>query len=871
MQHLREEILSIVNHADYKAMKPKLIAKRLGLTGDEAETVRKTVKKMVREGLLAYGSNHMVLPVATPPIRLAPSPSEGRAGEGGDAGTRADSNLQGDAPPLSPPPQGEGDQSEHKRTKKKQKKHDPDHIVGAFRRMEAGFGFVRPEGTQRVEGRDADIFIPANAAGDAASGDTVSVKVSHRGRGGKMEGRIIDVVTRATNRFVGTYFEQGGMGMVQIDGKLFTQPIYVGDPGAKGVRHDDKVVIEMVRFPSHVHDGEGVIIEVLGNRGLPGVDTLSIMHEYSLPGPFAEDALEDARLQAEKFDESIGTESSGFHRQDITGETIITIDPVTARDFDDAISLTRADNGHWLLGVHIADVSHFVQPKTALDREAKDRATSVYLPDRVIPMLPEIISNNLASLQPDRVRYAITARIEFTADGVRIGTDVFKSAIKSRRRFTYEEVDEYLLARGMVDRDNNKKSVLSPPLDGEGAGEGWEAGTRAAPLPSPPLKGEGAGKKIPKVAKGSKSAPSSTGGVFSNLTPEVDALLERMFALAMQLRERRFRRGALELNRPELEIDLDKDGRVTGAHLEINTESHQIIEEFMLAANEAVAEKLFDDELIFLRRVHGAPDPRKLKALTAFVGELGIKTDSLESRFALQKLLKDIEGDPREHAINYATLRSMQRAVYSPEEEGHFALASDCYCHFTSPIRRYPDLTVHRLIDELAQGKKPLQNLETLLILGDHCSDREQRATEAERELNKVKLLNYFADKIGTEMNGFITGVESFGLFVTGSDIPAEGFIPIAALTDDYYRFDRAGHVVHGLRSGNSYRLGDQVRVAVAAVDVDRRQLDFRLLGRVGKSNVPSPKTRSRRSPAGQTPAKPAKKKGPRKGGKGRR
>ena len=213
----------------------------------------------------------------------------------------------------------------------------------------------------------------------------------------------------------------------------------------------------------------------------------------------------------------------------------------------------------------------------------------------------------------------------------------------------------------------------------------------------------------------------------------------------------------------------------------------------------------------------------------------------------------------------------MQRAVYSPEEEGHFALASDCYCHFTSPIRRYPDLTVHRLFDDLAQGKKPVQSLEALLILGDHCSDREQRATEAERELNKVKLLNYFADKIGTEMNGYITGVESFGLFVTGSDIPAEGFIPIAALTDDYYRYDRAGHVIHGLRSGNSYRLGDPVRVAIAAVDVDRRQLDFRLLGRIGKSNVPTPRTRNRRGGGAPTPPKPAKKKGPRKGGKGRR
>ena len=261
MQHLREEILSVVNHADYKAMKPKLIAKRIGLTGNEAETVRKTIKKMVREGLLAYGSNHLVLPVAG----KAKAESGKRNEDDADdfpAMTKASSDAA--ATPLesfSPPPEG-ADSAAPK--KKKKSKHNPDHIVGAFRRMEAGFGFVRPEGTQRIEGRDADIFIPANAAGDAASGDTVSVKLTQRGRGGKLEGRIIDVVDRATNRFVGTYFERGGMGMVQIDGKLFAQPIYVGDPGAKGVQADDKVVIEMVRFPSHVHDGEGVIAEVLG-------------------------------------------------------------------------------------------------------------------------------------------------------------------------------------------------------------------------------------------------------------------------------------------------------------------------------------------------------------------------------------------------------------------------------------------------------------------------------------------------------------------------------------------------------------------------------------------------------------------------------
>ena len=281
---------------------------------------------------------------------------------------------------------------------------------------------------------------------------------------------------------------------------------------------------------------------------------------------------------------------------------------------------------------------------------------------------------------------------------------------------------------------------------------------------------------------------------------------------------------------PEIKIDLDAEGRVCGAHLEKHTESHQIIEEFMLAANEAVAETLTERGLPFLRRIHADPDPRKLKALTEFVSELGLEFDNLENRFELQKLLSDVQGDPREHAVNYAVLRSMQKAVYSPEEEGHYALASDNYCHFTSPIRRYPDLTIHRLIDALSQAKPPQQTTDTLLLLGDHCSDREQRATQAERELNKVKLLHYFQDKIGTEMEGIITGVERFGLFVLGTKIPAEGFVHISSLADDHYRYDRAGHVLQGFRSGNTYRLGDQVRVVVVSVDIDRRELDFRLL-----------------------------------------
>ena len=771
--NLRASVLELVTSLNYQPSKPAVIAKKLGLASDGVRELKKVVKQLVKSGELAWGPSHLV---------YAGEKKAGRKRDGvvASATTNEMGKVDGRA----------------KRQTKSRPAGDSKHVVGTFRRAAGGFGFVRPQGTLAAVGRDADMFIPADKTGDAANGDIVSVRLEKRGRMGKLEGRIIDVVERATNRFVGVYFEQADMGLVQVDGKIFTTPIYVGDPGAKGVRPDDKVVVEMVRFPSHVRDGEGVIIEVLGPRGQPGVDTMSIIYEFNLPGDFAEDALAEARKQAEKFDEAIGR-----GRQDLTHETIVTIDPVDARDFDDAISLQRLDNGHWLLGVHIADVSHFVQTKTPLDREAHDRATSVYLPDRVIPMLPEIISNNLASLQPHKVRYAISAMIEFTEEGARVATDVFKSAIKSRRRFTYEEVDEFLAAK-----------KLSPPQ------------TTTA-----------------KVGRQAKQA-----GVFRDLTREVDALLTRMHELAMILRGRRFARGALELSMPEMKIDLDKNGRVIGAHLEKNTESHQIIEEFMLAANEAVAERLRDAGLLFLRRAHGSPDPRKMRSLTEFVRELGFQVENLENRFELQKLLDAVKGDPREYAANYAVLRSMQRAVYSPEDEGHYALASDDYCHFTSPIRRYPDLTVHRLLDGLNRGKKPEQRMDQLLVLGDHCSEREQRATDAERVLNKVKLLDYMADKIGLELEGLITGVENFGLFITGIEIPAEGFVHISSLTDDFYRFDRAGHVIAGFRSGNSYRLGDTVRVAVAAVDRDTRELDFRLLGRVGGPKKVAGKTRAK-------------------------
>jgi ribonuclease R len=720
-QDLTHELLAFVGRPKYRPAKPRQLAKKLNVPEHRLREFKRLIKDLVKQGKLTYADKHRILP----PLGSGDKPQKHKGGDG--------------------------------------------LITGIFRRNQAGFGFVRPAGTLPGQGREQDIYIAASDAGDAASGDVVLVRLlKGGGKDRAFRGAITEIIERETHQFVGVYFERGGSGWVQVDGTLFTRPIYVGDPGAKNAQPDDKVVFEMVRFPTHTHDGEGVITEVLGARGGPGVDTLSIIREYNLPVAFAEDALEAARQEADRFDEN---DLSG--RLDLTAETIITIDPVDARDFDDAISLRREPNGHWTLGVHIADVSHFVRPGTPLDREAYQRGTSVYLPDRVVPMLPEIISNGLASLQPDRVRYTKTALLEFTAEGVPVGGEFHTAAIKSKRRFTYEEIDEY----------------LADPA-------GWR----------------------------------------SRLTPEVHSLGARMHELAMVLRRRRLARGALELTMDEVKVDLDRHGRVVGAHKVVNTESHQIIEEFMLSANEAVARRLAEAEWLFLRRVHYSPDPRKLTALTEFVGALGYQTENLQSRFELQKLLRAALGQPEQQAVNYALLRSLQRAVYSPEEEGHYALASDCYCHFTSPIRRYPDLTIHRLLELLLRGGKPRNDFSELAVLGEHCSEREQRAEEAERELTKVKLLNYLSQRIGEEMDAVITGVEQFGLFAQGIELPAEGLIHVTSLADDYYQYDRRSHTLSGRQSENQFRLGDRVRVVVAQVDVDRRELDFRLVSRRGRA-----------------------------------
>jgi len=642
-------------------------------------------------------------------------------------------------------------------------------IIGLFRRSPKGFGFVRPHGRPS---REDQIYIPPEAAGDASSGDEVAVKIVKKSRreGMNVEGRIIQIVARASGAFVGTYQEEGGAGYVKVDGTTFHDLIYVGDPGAKGAKPGDKVALEIVRYPTPYTEGEGVVTEILGARGAPGVDTLTVIRAFNIPDVFPESVLDEARELAKAFHED---QVEG--REDARELLTVTIDPATARDFDDAISLSRDEAGHWSLAVHIADVSHFVRPGSEIDDAARKRGTSVYLPDRVIPMLPEILSNSLASLQAHHTRYTVSAFLDYTPEGVLTGKRFARTAIRVDHRFTYEQA--YAVMR-----------------DPQGEHEG--------------------------------------------VAPEVVKMVVEMLELAMILRKRRFARGALELSLPEIEIELDDAGKVAGAHLAVNDESHQVIEDFMLAANEAAASHLSENHAGFLRRVHPDPEPTKLAEFAEFARSLGFAIDLPQSRFELQRVLDEAKGKPEEYAVHYGLLRSLKQATYTPEHEPHYALASDDYCHFTSPIRRYPDLQVHRQITALLEGKKPKSNLDELAVLGEHCTRTERRAETAERELIRVKLLTHLEGRIGEAFHAIVVGVEDFGLFCRMVELPVEGLLHVTSLADDFYYLEAGTHTLVGRRGGARHRLGDRIEVRVARVDVDRRELDLVL------ADTPVPRNR---------------------------
>lgn len=657
-------------------------------------------------------------------------------------------------------------------------------------------------------------FVGLDDLEDACTGDTVLAQRKRgRGPGGLPVARVMDIIRRATTQFVGTYEVRNNRDVVLLDGGQFTEPVMVMDAKSRRLKPGDKVIVSVIAFPREDRWGEAVIERVLGARGKPGVDVETVRHEFQLAGPFPEDVLTQVHhLVAPDDDPARG------ERLDLTAETIITIDPADARDFDDAISLTRDADGEWRLGVHIADVAHYVRPGTPLDREACRRGTSTYFPGQVIPMLPEVLSNGLASLQAERLRYTQSVWITYNAEGVPVHAEFARTMIRAVRRFAYEEVIPFA--------------------------ESTE------PLPTP-------------------------------ADEAVRELLRRMRELAKLLRRRRTQHGALELMLPEVKIDLDDQGRVVGAHDQISDESHQLIEEFMLAANIQVAEALAKREIPFLRRVHPTPDERRLRVLAEFLTSLGLTCPKMPGRKDLQSLVDQVRGTSRENAVSYAILRSLKQAVYSPETLGHFALAEDHYCHFTSPIRRYPDLTIHRLfathLAENRPGGSPVAKsrkkstahagteagapLAELVALGTQCSDAERRSEQAERELCKLKLLEYLAPRIGMELEATITGVERFGLFCRGISLPAEGLIHVASFARESFDYQERSHTLVGRRSGREFRLGDRLKVRVHEVDLNRRTLDFRFVqviasaGESTSNTKPAPSRDSRKKPRAESPA----------------
>jgi ribonuclease R len=620
-----------------------------------------------------------------------------------------------------------------------------------------------------------DIFIPETRKRNAMDGDTVRVKLRQpmrRGmRGlkeaprhvsGRLEGEIVEVIARKKREFTGTFQNDGKKSFVWLDGAKLERPVSIGDVRGLPLENNDKVVVELVKFPDEFQPGEAVILKVLGSMRNPAVDTMAVMIQFSLPEEFPETVIEDARAQADRFSEDVIPEG----RKDLTSIPTLTIDPVDARDFDDAISLSKNERGNWELQVHIADVAFFVPTGSVLDEEARNRGNSVYLPDRVIPMLPETISNHLASLQPDRKRLAKTVFMEYSPEGTVLHAEVFNSVIRNAYRFNYEQIDQY----------------LSDP-------EPWK----------------------------------------ERLTPAIFQLVRDMHTLAMQLREIRKRDGSIELTLPEVKVDLDKLGKVKGAHVVHHTQSHQMIEEFMLAANQAVASWLDRLKLPFLRRAHAPPDQLKIRRLNQFIRALGIPAEEMQDRFEIQRVVDSVKGKTTEFAVNYAILKSMSKAVYQCEFERHYALNMTHYCHFTSPIRRYPDLIVHRIVDKLVRGEKANQNSEVLEQLGEHCSHTEQNAESAERELVRVKLLHFLEKRVGQLLTGIVWGVKQNGLVVRGIEIPVDGMVPVERLPADRYRYDRDTHTLEGYRTGNQFRLGDELIVRIQRVDLARRHLDFSL------------------------------------------
>ena len=743
-----------------------------------------------------------------------------------------------------------------------------------FTDFQAGTLAVRGEGRAfLLSGQPGVPDIPVVALGSALDGDFVLVRVDEPraksaakakvGRVAPFEprpnGRVIRVLVRRRETVVGKVVRgPEGTFVVPFDRKI---DVRLAVPDGKDLNAPEGMFVEarITAWPDDKRLALAEVIDTIGFEGDPGVDVEVVARKWGIPRKYPETVIAEAEAANGALDEG-----ERRQRTDFTGRTIVTIDGETARDFDDAVEAEQLPNGGFRIGIHIADVSHYVPVGSALDAEAYERGTSVYFPDRAIAMLPERLSNDLCSLRPDEERRTVSAVLTMDKHGETVKSEFFRSLIKSRARLTYTAVGDFL--EGKKEKDKDKIS-----LEGE-EGEGGRRGAPRAARREPTAQHLSAavGRSEPQshsLSKKSSSSSSSSSSVSSPISSEVGDMLRVAQRAAHALQSRRVRRGSLDFDLPDADVILGEEGDVVAIMKAVRNEAHRLVEEFMLAANEAVARHLVFVPTPALYRVHDRPDETRLAALRVVLGPLGYDLPQDEEEVtpaAFQAILDQAQGKPEERFVDDLVLRAQKKALYSEECRGHYALAATYYAHFTSPIRRYPDLLVHRaLVEWIATRRAPAPEEaagrtgwfhEAAL----HCSSRERRAESAEREAVAWKKFVFLSKHVGEEFWAYVSAVVGFGLFVTLEDIYVDGLIPISSLGDDFYRFEDVEHRLVGASTGRVYRLGDRLRVKLVKADADKRGLDFVPVGESA-----GPRSRSRVEALHRRPRRPAARRGP--------
>ncbi len=612
-----------------------------------------------------------------------------------------------------------------------------------------------------VEGQDEDIYIPAVRLGTSFDGDTVMVRLAGF-IGERQAGTVIKIVERAKRNLVGVFHVGRSFSFVTPDNKKIHRDIYIAPGETQNAKEGEKVVAVLTVWDDPHLNPEGKITERIGFPGQPGVDMLTVIKSYNFPEKFPDEVMSQAELASARL-----TDDDTGPRKDCTNHCVYTIDPADAKDHDDAVGVEKTVDGY-RLSVHIADVSHYVEEGTALDKEAFLRGNSVYLPGMVIPMLPEILSNDVCSLKVNRKRLAHSVFIDFDKHGKMLGWKFADTIIKSQAKLSYEDVQQFF----------------------------------------------DTGKVTPVVKK-------------------VAANLKTARQLALLINKRRFAEGSLDFDLPETKIILNKKGEVLELGHKIRLESHRLVEEFMLAANRAVALEVFRKAQPFIYRVHDKPDLERLTDFSQLMKRLGYSFPVSPNMkpLAFARFLQNIKDAPEEDFINELMLRSMKKAVYQRENIGHFGLAFNHYTHFTSPIRRYPDLLVHRLLRKLKNGKYPVAYARKVTSIidsvGSHCSETERTAESAERDAVKVKQMQFMSRHVGDHFDGTISGVTSYGFFVRLDKVAVEGMIRISAIDDDYYQYDEKSYRMVGRRTGRTFQLGGRVKVGIMRVDTVAQEMDL--------------------------------------------